>query len=61
MYKILHNIDNEKVTTLRSDEEFVRFARKIAEENEDNEISILNIVEAKNYLANYCPNLTLLN
>ncbi len=58
--KIKHNIDNEKVTTLNNDAEFVHFMRKIAEENDDHEMSITCLGEAMDYLNNYCSNLTLL-
>ena len=60
MYKILHNIDGEKTTTLNSDAEFVHFMRQIAVENDDEDLSITCLSEAKDYLNNYCPNLTLL-
>jgi len=60
MYKISHDTDNEKVTTLNSDAEFVHFVRAIAVENDDEELSITCVGEAKDYLNNYCPNLSLL-
>lgn len=60
MYKILHNIDGEKTTTLNSDAEFVHFMRNIAVENGDEELSITCLGEAMDYLKNYCSNLTLL-
>ena len=59
-YRIFHNVDGEKTTTLNSDAEFVNFIRQIAVENNDEELSILSVGEAKDYLQNYCPNLTLL-
>ncbi len=61
MYKIKHNTDNEKVTTLNSDKEFIEFMQKILIENEDYDFSILGISDAKEYLEDYCSNLTLLN
>ncbi len=60
MYKIFHNIDGEKTTTLNSDAEFVHFMRQIAVENGDEDLSITCLSEAKDYLNNYCPGLTLL-
>lgn len=60
MYKIFHNVDGQKTTTLNSDAEFVHFMRNIAVENGDEELSIICLGEAKDYLSNYCPNLTLL-
>jgi len=59
--KIFHNVDAEKITTLNTDAEFVFFMRQIAVENNDEDLSILSIGEAKDYLENYCPNLTVLN
>ena len=61
MYKIFHNIDGQKTTTLNSDAEFVHFMRQIAIENDDEELSITCKGEAMDYLKNYCPNLTLLD
>lgn len=61
MYKIFHNIDGEKTTTLNSDREFISFMQKIVVENGDSEtISIIGISDAIEYLEDYCPNLTLL-
>jgi len=60
MYYILHNTDNEKVTILKDDANFVHFMRNIAVENGDEELSITNISEAMDYFENYCPNLTFL-
>ena len=60
IYKIFHNVDGEKTTTLNSNAEFVHFMRNIAVENNDEELSIISVGEAKDYLQNYCPNLTLL-
>jgi hypothetical protein len=59
MYKIFHNIDAVKTTILNSDAEFVHFVRQIAVENDDEELSITCVGEAKDYLKNYCENLTL--
>lgn len=59
MYKILHNIDGEKTTVLNSEAEFVHFMRNIAIENGDEELSITCLSEAKEYLENYCTNLSL--
>lgn len=60
MYKIFHNIDGEKTTTLNSDSEFIDFMKSIAIENEDFDFSIIGISDAKEYLEDYCENLTLL-
>jgi hypothetical protein len=61
MFNILHNIDGEKVSTLKTEQEFTHFMRNIAIENDDEDLSITTFGEAKDYLENYCPNLTLLN
>lgn len=60
MYTILHNVDGEKTTTLNSDREFIEFVQKIVIENGDYDFSILGISDAKEYLEDYCSNLTLL-
>lgn len=60
MYYILHNTDNEKVTILKDDANFIHFMRNIAVENDDEELSITCISEAMDYFETYCPNLTLL-
>lgn len=61
MYRILHNIDNEKITTLNSDKEFIEFVELIVKENGDTNFSIIGVSDAKEYLEDYCPNLTLLD
>lgn len=60
MYTILHNVDTEKTITLNSDREFIEFVQKIVIENEDYDFSIIGIFDAKEYLEDYCLNLTLL-
>jgi len=59
MYKIFHNVDAEKTTTLNNTAEFIHFMRNIAIENGDEDISITCITEAMDYLNEYCHNLTL--
>jgi hypothetical protein len=61
MYKILNNIDVKVIATLATDAEFIHFMRSIAVENGDEELSIIKLQEAKDYLSNYCNNLTLQN
>lgn len=58
MYIIIHNIDNEKTTTLETDYDFIEFVNKIVKENED-DVSFSSVETAKSYIQNYCPNLTL--
>ena len=50
MYKIFHNIDGEKTTTLNSDAELIDFMCKIAIENEDYQFSIIGVSDALEYL-----------
>lgn len=62
LYIVYHNIDNELITVLESEEEFIDFARKIAKENgDDEEMNIPDAVGAFYYLVEYCSNLTILN
>jgi len=61
MYKIFHNVDGEKTTTLNSDAEFIHFMRNIAVENEDFDFSIIGISDAKEYLEDYCGGLTIID
>lgn len=58
LYEIKH-IDG-KLTLLDGDNEFIHFMRCIAVENDDQELSITCLDEAKDYLANYCSNLQLI-
>jgi hypothetical protein len=59
MYSISHLTDGDKTTVLDNDAEFVHFMRKIAVENEDEDIAITCLGEAMDYLENFCPNLKL--
>ena len=59
-FKIKHIMDDEKVSEFKTDSEFIHFVRKVAVENEDEELSILSVGEAKDYLENYCDNLKLM-
>jgi hypothetical protein len=58
-YKVVHRVDNEKTSTFNTDAELTNFVRKIAVENEDEDISITCIGEAKDYIRDYCDNLYL--
>ena len=59
MYKI-QLLDGE-TKTLNSEQEFVDWANKVAVENNDsNFFAIHNEQDAKDYIAEYCPNLILL-
>ena len=60
MYKVFHNIDAEKTSIFNSDLEFITFVKNISVENEDGNLLISNIDEAKDYINNYCPNLNLI-
>jgi hypothetical protein len=58
MYIVLHNIDNEKITTLETDDNFIEFVNKIAKENED-DVCFSSVESAKTYIQDFCPNLSL--
>ena len=58
-YKVVHRVDNEKTSTFNTDAELTNFVRSIAVENEDEDISITCIGEAKDYIRDYCDNLYL--
>ena len=67
MYKILHNIDGDKITTCNTDQEFIDFVKSIAIENEDQTMidtfergNNFTPAQATYYLETYCPNLTIL-
>lgn len=59
MYKVFNNIE-EQIIFEGKEKEFVHFMRKIAVENEEEELSITCLSEAKEYLEVYCDNLTLI-
>jgi predicted SpoU family rRNA methylase len=59
MYTILHN-ETDKVTNLNSDKELMEFVEKIVKENGDEgNFSIIGVSDAKEYIEDFCPNLTL--
>lgn len=59
-YVIRHLLEeNQKNTEFYTDAGFVNFVSRIAVENEDNDMSITCVSEAKEYIMNYCPNLHL--
>jgi len=55
-YSIFNVIDNVDLGIF-TEAEFVHRVRQIAVENDDEELSITCIGEAKDYLREYCPNL----
>lgn len=58
-YEVNHLLsDNDKVSTFKTDKDFVSFVRKIVKENEDN-VNIASIHFAINYIISYCSNLQL--
>lgn len=59
MYKILNNVENQIIKSFNTDDEFVDFIKKIASENDDDNILISNKIQAINYLQTYCSNLEL--
>lgn len=58
MYQVYNNIE-DKIIFTGKEKEFIHFIRKIAVENEDEELSITCLSEAKEYLEVYCENLNL--
>lgn len=61
MYKIKNIIENKIIFQSDNVNEFTNFVRKIAVENEDEELSITCLGEAVDYLDNYCDNLEIVN
>jgi hypothetical protein len=58
---VVYNID-EKIIFQDSDvNKFINFVRRISIENGDEDMSITCLSEAKDYLREYCDNLTLVN
>jgi hypothetical protein len=60
MYSLVNNLENKVIANLNSDAELIHKVRNIAVENEDNDLSILSLSEAKEYIEVYCDNLDLL-
>lgn len=58
MYKVYNNIE-ERFIFYGEEQKFINFMREIAVENEDEELSITCLSEAKEYLEVYCSNLEL--
>ena len=57
MYKIQHLLDeNEKVTILKTDKEFIEFVNKVRVENDDT-VTLDSVWLCIQYLIEYCPNL----
>ena len=61
MYIIKNTVTDMIIGAFKTDNEFTHFMRKIAVENDDEELSITCVGEAMDYLNNYCSNLTLLD
>lgn len=59
MNTIYNDVKGSVIFSSDNDAEFVHFVRKIAVENDDEEISITCIGEAKDYIGEYCDNLRL--
>lgn len=58
MRYIVENIDNLE-QPIESDAELIDFVRRVAIENDDIDIIIVGIYDAKVYLSEFCPNLKL--
>jgi hypothetical protein len=61
MYIVKNIIDDVIIGKFKTDADFTHFMRNIAIENDDADISITCIGEAKDYLTNYCSNLALIS
>jgi len=61
MFTVNNKVEGKVIGKFKTDAEFVHFMRTIAIENEDEDMSITCLSEAKDYLDNYCDNLELLN
>ncbi len=59
MFTITNTIEDKVVFESNNETEFINFMRKIANENDDEEMSISCLSEAKEYLEVYCDNLKL--
>lgn len=59
MYSIYNSV-SDLIIFSGNENEFVKFVRLIAVENEDNDMSITCLSEAKEYVEGYCGNLELL-
>ena len=61
MYIVNNKVTNMIVGNFKTEAEFVHFMRNIAVENDDEEMSITCLSEAKEYIDVYCDNLELLS
>ena len=61
MYNIFNEVESKIIFESISDAEFTHFMRKIAVENDDEDLSIVCVSEAKEYLEIYCDNLKLIH
>jgi hypothetical protein len=59
MYIVKNTVEDKIIGKFETDAEFVHFMRTVAVENEDFDLSILCVNEAKEYLDIYCSNLEL--
>ena len=60
-YRVKNVVTEMIVGEFKTDNEFTYFMRKVAVENDDEDLSITCISEAMDYLNNYCSNLKLIN
>ena len=60
MYTIRNTVENKVIGSFQSEDEFTHFVKKIAIENDDEEMIITHITEATDYLETYCDNLELI-
>jgi len=61
MYKLYNTVEEKFISKLMNVNETVHRVREIAIENGDEDMSIIKITEAEEYIDVYCDNLILLN
>jgi hypothetical protein len=59
MLSIINNLEDKVIFESENEQEFIDFVNKIRIENEDYNLSILGLMDAIEYVENYCSNLTL--
>jgi hypothetical protein len=60
MYKIFNSVEGKFIGEFTEDKDFIHFVRNIAVENDDEDMSITCLHEAKEYIKVYCDNLELI-
>ena len=61
MYTLINTIENEIIAELRTDSEIINKVNEIRIENEDFDFSIIGVLDAIEYIEDFCGNLELLD